>query len=55
MKSAQDYLAEANAVVPKIETQAGIAKHGQSGTGGPFLLFLFANRPAWQFSPRFPE
>ena len=31
MKSAQDYLAEANAVVPKIETRAGIAKHGQSG------------------------
>ena len=31
MKSAQDYLAEANAIVPKIETQAGIAKHGQSG------------------------
>ncbi|MAU77627.1 MAG: rhodanese [SAR116 cluster bacterium] len=31
MKSAQDYLAEANAVVPKIETHAGIAKHGQSG------------------------
>ena len=31
MKSAQDYLAEANAVVPKIETKAGIAKHGQSG------------------------
>ena len=31
MKSAQDYLAEANAVVAKIETQAGIAKHGQSG------------------------
>ena len=31
MKSAQDYLAEANAVVSKIETQAGIAKHGQSG------------------------
>ena len=31
MKSAQDYLAEANAVVPKIKTQAGIAKHGQSG------------------------
>ena len=30
MKSAQDYLAEANAIVPKIETQAGIAKHGQS-------------------------
>ena len=31
MKSAQDYLAEANAIVPKIETKAGIAKHGQSG------------------------
>ena len=31
MKSAQDYLAEANAIVPKIETPAGIAKHGQSG------------------------
>ena len=31
MKSAQDYLSEANAIVPKIETQAGIAKHGQSG------------------------
>ena len=31
MKSAQDYLAEANAIVPKIETRAGIAKHGQSG------------------------
>ena len=31
MKSAQDYLAEANAIVPKIDTQAGIAKHGQSG------------------------
>ena len=31
MKSAQDYLAEANAVVPKIETKAGIAKHGKSG------------------------
>ena len=31
MKSAQDYLAEANAVVSKIETHAGIAKHGQSG------------------------
>ena len=31
MKSAQDYLAEANAVVSKIETQAGIAKHGRSG------------------------
>ncbi|MEC7208993.1 MAG: rhodanese-like domain-containing protein, partial [Pseudomonadota bacterium] len=29
MKSAQDYLAEANAVVPKIETKDGIAKHGQ--------------------------
>ena len=29
MKSAQDYLAEANAIVPKIETPAGIAKHGQ--------------------------
>ena len=31
MKSAQDYLAEANAIVPKIETQVGIEKHGQSG------------------------
>jgi len=31
MKSAQDYLAEANAIVPKIETKAGIAKQGQSG------------------------
>ena len=31
MKSAQDYLAEANSIVPKIETQAGIAKHGQGG------------------------
>ena len=31
MKSAHDYLAEANAIVPKIETKAGIAKHGQSG------------------------
>jgi len=31
MKSAQDYLGEANAIVPKIETQAGIEKHGQSG------------------------
>ena len=31
MKSAQDYLAEANAIVPKIETPAGIAKHGQRG------------------------
>ncbi len=31
MKSAQDYLAEANAIVPKIETQAGISKHGESG------------------------
>ena len=31
MKSAQDYLAEANAIVPKIETKAGIAKHGKRG------------------------
>jgi rhodanese-related sulfurtransferase len=31
MKSAQDYLAEANSIVPKIETQAGISKHGQRG------------------------
>lgn len=31
MKSAQDYLAEANAIVPKIETSEGMAKHGQPG------------------------
>ncbi|NNL19231.1 MAG: rhodanese-like domain-containing protein [Boseongicola sp.] len=28
MKTATDYLDEANAVVPKISTEAGIAKHG---------------------------
>ena len=28
-KSAQDYLAEANAVVPRIETEQGISRHGQ--------------------------
>ena len=31
MKSAQDYLAEAHAVVPKLATKDGIAKHGQDG------------------------
>ena len=29
-KTAQDYLAEANAIVSKIETDAGIARHGQA-------------------------
>jgi len=28
-KTAQEYLAEAHAIVPKIETDAGIARHGQ--------------------------
>ncbi|MBL54822.1 MAG: rhodanese [SAR116 cluster bacterium] len=31
MKSAQDYLAKANAVVPKLDTKDGISKHGQTG------------------------
>ena len=29
-KTAQDYLAEAHAIVSKIETDAGIARHGQA-------------------------
>lgn len=29
-KTAQDYLAEANAIVAKIETDAGIARHGHA-------------------------
>ncbi len=32
MKTAQDYLDEANAVVPKISPQEGIAKHQAGGT-----------------------
>jgi len=34
MKTAKDYLDEANAVVPKISTEDGIAKHG---TGAVFV------------------
>ncbi len=30
-KTAQDYLAEANAIVPRIETESAIARHGQAG------------------------
>ena len=30
LKTAQDYLAEAHAIVSKIETDAGIARHGQA-------------------------
>ena len=29
-KTAQDFLAEANAIVPRIETDAGITRHGQA-------------------------
>jgi len=29
-KTAQDFLAEANAIVPRIETDAGIARHGRA-------------------------
>ena len=32
MKTAQDYLAEANAVVPKISPEEGIAKHKEGGS-----------------------
>lgn len=32
MKTAQDYLADANAVVPKISPEDGIAKHKAGGT-----------------------
>ena len=32
MKTAQDYLDEANAVVPKISSEEGIAKHSAGGS-----------------------